>query len=107
MVIMIVVNSSSKNANMHNRHEHETTTICANGGPLGRGVNVWIVIDDCLYVATGSHKHVWRHDAYRAIGQDRPVPGTVSDRQELVTRLNNGSKSNMTCGMLASDPALR
>jgi hypothetical protein len=96
-------------------HDTSTTTsVCANGEPSDRGINVWIAMDDMpvatlgsMALARGSHKAAWRHDAYRAIGQDRSVPGTIQDRDELVQRFAGGSKSNSTCSMPTSDPTLR
>jgi hypothetical protein len=97
--------------------EHDTyttTDVCANGEPSDRGVNVWIAMDDMplatlgsMALARGSHKAVWRHDAYRAIGQDRSVPGGGGDRDELVKRFTDGISNNTTCSMPDSDPELR
>lgn len=95
----------------HKDTQQEHQTVCANGAS-GRGVNVWIAMDDMpiatlgsMALSPGSHKAPWRHDAYRAIGQDRSIPGGFLDREEVVNLFTSPDKS--TCNMPKSDPALR
>jgi ectoine hydroxylase-related dioxygenase (phytanoyl-CoA dioxygenase family) len=85
-------------------------TACADGEASDRGVNVWIAMDDMpldmqgsMALAPGSHKADWRHDAYRAIGQDRSIAGGVASRDAFFS----GFTKNGTCDMPKNDPVLR
>lgn len=78
--------------------------------PIETGINVWIALEDMPYLgsmalAAGSHRAVWRHDAYQAIGQDRTTNSEFT-RDDLV-RIFSGGVQNKTCGMGESDPELR
>jgi hypothetical protein len=87
-------------------------TVCANGAS-DTGVNVWIAMDDMpvnslgsMALSPGSHKAAWRHDAYRAIGQDRSQTGGIANMEALVNMFTDPDNKS-TCNMPKSDPALR
>jgi ectoine hydroxylase-related dioxygenase (phytanoyl-CoA dioxygenase family) len=92
--------------------EQDSRTACANG-PSDTGVNVWIAMDDMpvgrlgsMALSPGSHKAAWRHDAYKAIGQDRNQTGGLKNMQALVDLFTDPDNKS-TCSMPKSDPALR
>jgi len=59
-----------------------------------------------IAVSPGSHMSSWRHDAYRAIGQNRSTDVNPS-KEEMVEIFAAGPPKNNTCNMPESDPELR
>jgi Phytanoyl-CoA dioxygenase (PhyH) len=89
------------------------STASEQSGKDQHGINVWIAMDDMpakyegsMTVATGSHKAEYRHDGYRAIGQDRSKDEKLS-KDELFEVFSKGAFTNGTCTMHLSDPELR
>ena len=59
-----------------------------------------------MAVSPGSHLASWRHDAYRAIGQNRSVDVKLS-KEEVFKAFSGGLPKNNTCNIHESDPELR
>lgn len=59
-----------------------------------------------MAVASGSHLASWRHDAYRAIGQNRSTDINPS-KEEMIEIFASGPPKNNSCNMPESDPELR
>ena len=59
-----------------------------------------------MAVAPGSHLASWRHDAYRAIGQNRSIDVHLT-KEEVFEVFSGGPPKNNTCNMHESDPELR
>jgi len=59
-----------------------------------------------MAVAPRSHTASWRHDAYRAIGQNRSTEVNPS-KEEMLEIFAAGPPKNNSCNMPESDPELR